>query len=78
MAMVSFVPVVNVGASWRAFLPQAQKTSKYYLEKFFLKRKEKKKRQYSRETYKNLPEYEKQKLLEYRAEYYTMKKNTLL
>ena len=76
MAMVSFIPVVNVGASWRTFLPQAQKTSKYYPEKFFLKRKEKKKD--DRETYKNLPEYEKQKLLEYRTEYYTMKKNTLL
>ena len=41
------------------------------------KKENEKKQQYGRERYKNLPEYEKQKLVEYRKKY-TMRKNTLL
>ena len=54
-------------------------SSKYYQEnkerlqrtlmkdiKMFLKNKKKKKQQYGQERYKNLSEYEKQKLVEYR------------
>ena len=37
-----------------------------------------KKQHYGCEEYKNLPEDEKQKLIEYRKKYYKMRKNTLL
>ena len=40
--------------------------------------KKKKKQQYGREQYKNLPEDEKQKLVEYRKKCYRMRKNALL
>ena len=40
--------------------------------------KEKKNQQYGCEQYKNLPEDEKQKLVEYRKEYYKMIKNAIL
>ena len=40
--------------------------------------KEKKKRQYGCERYKNLSEDENQKLVEYRKKYYRMRKNALL
>ena len=40
--------------------------------------KKKKKQQYGREQYKNLPEDEKQKPVEYRKKYYRMRKNALL
>ena len=40
--------------------------------------KKKKKRQYGHERYKNLPEDEKQKLVEYSKKYYKMRKNALL
>ena len=42
------------------------------------KTKTKKKGQYSCEWYKNLPEDENQKLVEYRKKYYKMRKNALL
>ena len=41
----------------------------------FLKKKKNKKRQHGSESYKNLPEDEKQKLVEYRKIYYRMQKN---
>ena len=37
--------------------------------------KEKKQQQYDGERYKNLPEYERKKLTEYRKKYYEMRKN---
>ena len=43
-----------------------------------LKRKKKKKRQYEGEQYKNLPEDEKQKLVEYRKKIYKISKSSLL
>ena len=46
--------------------------------KVFLKKKKKKKQQYGHEQYKNLPEDDKQRLVEYRKNYYKMRKNTLL
>ena len=42
--------------------------------KTFLQKKKKKKQQYGHEGYKNLPEKEKQKLVEYRKKIYRMKK----
>ena len=48
--------------------------------KVFLKKK-KRKQQYGRERYKNLSEYQKQKLIEYRKKYYEMRKkrpNTII
>ena len=45
--------------------------------KVFLK-KRKKKQQRGWEQYKNLPEDEKQKLVEYKKRYYKMTKNALL
>ena len=47
---------------------------------YFLLSKEEneKKRQHSRERYKNLSEDEKQKLVEYRKKYYRMRKNAFL
>ena len=45
--------------------------------KVFLKKKKKKKKQQEHcQQYKNLPEHEKQKLVEYRNKYYKMRKNT--
>ena len=41
--------------------------------KVFLKKK-KRKQQYGHERYKNLSEYQKQKLVEYRKKYYEMRK----
>ena len=52
---------------------QNKKLEKYI--KFFLKNKKKKTRQYGRERCKNLPDNEKQKLVEYRKKYY--EKNAL-
>ena len=40
--------------------------------------KKKKKQQYGREQFKNLPEDGKQKLVEYRKKCYRMRKNALL
>ena len=45
--------------------------------KIFLKKKKGKKQEYGCERYKNLSEDEKQKLVEYRKKYYTMRKNAL-
>ena len=45
--------------------------------KIFLRKKKKKNQQCGRERYKNLPEDEKQKLVEYRKEYYRMRKKGL-
>ena len=44
--------------------------------KIFLKKI--KKQQYGHERYKNLSKDEKQNLVEYRKEYYRMRKNTML
>ena len=44
----------------------------------FLKKKIKKKQQYGYEWYKNVPKDEKHNLVEYRKNYYKMRKNTLL
>ena len=44
----------------------------------FLKKKKKKNGQYGRESYKNLSENEKNKLVEYRKIHYRMRKNTLI
>ena len=43
--------------------------------KIFLKKKEKKKRQYGCEHYKNISKDGKQKLVEYTEKYYRMRKN---
>ena len=60
-------------------------SAKYYQEnkerlqkKFFLKKKKKNNSSIGHERYKNLPEDEKQKLFEYRKQYYKMRKNALL
>ena len=45
--------------------------------KIFLKKIKKKKQQCGCEQYKNLPENEKQKLVEYRKKHYRMIKNAL-
>ena len=42
--------------------------------KVFLKKKKKKVQQYGHERYKNLPEYEKQKLFDYRKKNYKKEK----
>ena len=42
------------------------------------KKDKEKKWQYACELYKNLPQDEKQKLVEHRKKYYKMRKNTLL
>ena len=42
------------------------------------KEEKEKKQQYRHESYKNISEYEKQKLVEYRKKYYRMRKNALL
>ena len=47
---------------------QKKSLAKYI--KVFLKKKKKKKRQYGHERYKNLPENEKQRLVEYRKNNY--------
>ena len=47
------------------------------ISKFFQK-KEKKKKQYRRGQYKNLPEDEKQRLVDYRIKNYKMRKNASL
>ena len=47
------------------------------ISKFFQK-KEKKKKQYGRGQYKNLPEDEKQRLVDYRIKNYKMRKNASL
>ena len=47
------------------------------ISKFFQK-KEKKKKQYGRWQYKNLPEDEKQRLVDYRIKNYKMRKNASL
>ena len=44
----------------------------------FLKKKNKKKEQYGHESYKNLLEYENQKLVEFRKKNYRMRKNIML
>ena len=44
----------------------------------FLKKKNKKKRQYGRKRYKNLSENDKAKLVEFRKKYYRMRKNFLI
>ena len=46
--------------------------------KIFLKKKEKKKRQYGQERYKILSEVKNQKLAEYRKKYYRIRKTALL
>ena len=51
-----------------------EKKTLWKLSKYFLRRKERK-QLYDCERYKNLPEDEKQKLVEYRKKYYKMRKN---
>ena len=47
-----------------------------YIKIFLKKKKKKKKQQYGRECYKNLSEYKKQKLVEYRKKIIELEKNS--
>ena len=55
-----------------------ERLQKRALERYQNLLKEEKKWQYGHERYKNLPENEKEKLVEYRKKYYTMRKNIIL
>ena len=55
-----------------------ERLQKRALERYQNLLKEGKKWQYGHERYKNLPEDEKEKLVEYRKKYYTMRKNIIL
>ena len=55
-----------------------ERLQKRALERYQNLLKEEEKWQYGHERYKNLPEDEKEKLVEYRKKYYTMRKNIIL